>query len=513
MFNDTSPRSSFQSWLYARARAAGAPPQITPQASAEAPSDEPRYSFRYFAQKTFWKPLDAWQLDLCDRLESVTRSKGRRVLIHSMPQVGKTVLVSQRFPAYALGENPLLRVKLLMYNVTHAKNKGGLICKNLIQSETFRKLYPDPGLTVPRLSRSEEWSTAARSAIGDGQASYKCFGLETGATGEGGDLWIIDDPYPSAAHADSKNYNDSVWSTWEDTIKPRLGQDSNVVIMFHRYQVLDLAGRLLEQEQGEWELWRYAAIADGDYAVEGTEQVFPCYPPSRPAGQPLSPRFPFSWYESKQKSGRVWRGQFQGRPTEDDGQFFDVSIWRQPGMIIDEDQLPPDLPTVRAWDFAATDDDGAYSAGIKMCGPCDQGFYYVVDSARAQKATEGRMKMIGNLARADGDDVEVGIPQDPGSAGKDTVYFSAQELAGFRWWSYPARQDKVIRAEPYKASVNIGQVKLVRGSWNAAYIEELRQFPFGAYKDQVDASADAFKRLARKKTRKRPRSTSQSMFT
>ena len=55
-------------------------------------------------------------------------------------------------------------------------------------------------------------------------------------------------------------------------------------------------------------------------------------------------------------------------------------------------------------------------------------------------------------------------------------------------------------------------VKLVRGTWNGKFIEEFRHFPFGARKDQVDAASDCYKRLSRKTKRRRPRSTSQSVF-
>lgn len=510
---DYEQSQEFQMWLYARKRASGAPPDVSVNTAQQPePNTTPRHSLRHFTQKLFWKSLDAWQLDLCDRLENVSRSRGRRILIHSMPQVGKTIIVSQRFPAYCIGNNPLLRVRLLMYNLTHARQKGGAITKNLMQSSEYARLYPDPALVVPTLSRAEEWRTRARERINDGQATFKCFGLETGATGEGGDLWIIDDPYPSAAHAESEAYNKTVWTAWDGTVKPRLSPDANVVIMFHRYQVGDLAGQLLEKEPGEWELWRYAAIADGDYEVEGTDQRFPCLPLDRPAGTPLSPRYGLDWYESKKKSPRVWLGQFQGRPTAQDGDMFDVSIWRQPGMIVDEDQLPPDLPTARAWDFAATEGGGAASAGIKMAGPDEEGFFYVLDAAVAHRSTAGRMKLIASVAEADGEDCDIGFPQDPGSAGKDTVWFTAQALAGYSYWTFNPKQDKVQRAQPLADSVNIGLVKLVRGSWNGKFIDEFRHFPFGARKDQVDAAADCYKRLSRKTKRRRPRSTSQSVF-
>ena len=39
-------------------------------------------------------------------------------------------------------------------------------------------------------------------------------------------------------------------------------------------------------------------------------------------------------------------------------------------------------------------------------------------------------------------------------------------------------------------------MKLVRGSWNEDYLQELESFPYGAHDDQVDASAVAFNELA-----------------
>jgi predicted phage terminase large subunit-like protein len=59
--------------------------------------------------------------------------------------------------------------------------------------------------------------------------------------------------------------------------------------------------------------------------------------------------------------------------------------------------------------------------------------------------------------------------------------------------------DKVYRADPYSVQVNDGNVMLMRADWNTEFIEEHRHFPFGTYKDQVDAAAGAFSKLVRKR--------------
>ena len=52
-----------------------------------------------------------------------------------------------------------------------------------------------------------------------------------------------------------------------------------------------------------------------------------------------------------------------------------------------------------------------------------------------------------------------------------------------------------MRAEPYAAQVQGGNVLLVRGAWNRDFIDEHVSFPVGRAKDQVDATSAAFNLL------------------
>jgi hypothetical protein len=68
-------------------------------------------------------------------------------------------------------------------------------------------------------------------------------------------------------------------------------------------------------------------------------------------------------------------------------------------------------------------------------------------------------------------------------------------LAGYPVKCEPATGSKEVRAEPFASQCEAGNVRLVRGPWNAAYIDELTTFPNGSHDDQVDASSSAFNRL------------------
>jgi len=51
-----------------------------------------------------------------------------------------------------------------------------------------------------------------------------------------------------------------------------------------------------------------------------------------------------------------------------------------------------------------------------------------------------------------------------------------------------ATTNKESRAEPLANAIAFGEVFIVQASWTAEFIAELRDFPAGKYKDQVDAT-------------------------
>lgn len=68
-------------------------------------------------------------------------------------------------------------------------------------------------------------------------------------------------------------------------------------------------------------------------------------------------------------------------------------------------------------------------------------------------------------------------------------------LAGYLVHAAPETGDKITRAEPVAAQAAAGNVPLVKGDWNEAFLDELGNFPSGSHKDQVDALSGAFGRL------------------
>jgi predicted phage terminase large subunit-like protein len=98
---------------------------------------------------------------------------------------------------------------------------------------------------------------------------------------------------------------------------------------------------------------------------------------------------------------------------------------------------------------------------------------------------------IKNTAMNDGRSVRVGIPQDPGQAGKAQVHSTVRNMDGFDVSSHIETGDKVTRFGPFSAQVEAGNVQILRG-FSEESLRCLESFPDGRYKDDADACSGAF---------------------
>lgn len=159
------------------------------------------------------------------------------------------------------------------------------------------------------------------------------------------------------------------------------------------------------------------------------------------------------------------------------------------------DAVPSGLHTVRYWDMAATakteHNDPDWTVGVKMARD-DAGTYYVLHSVRL-RADPGEVETtIKNTASADGRSVSIGIPQDPGAAGKAQAAYMIRQLDGYTCIAKPESGSKVTRFGPFSAQARAGNVKILRGPWNEDFLRSLEGFPEAAHDDDPDACSGAF---------------------
>ncbi len=303
---------------------------------------------------------------------------------------------------------------------------------------------------------------------------------------------IIDDPYADQKEAFSETVRRNLQDFWEFTVESRLSEYANVFGMFHRYHVQDLAGYLLDK--GTFEYWRYCSEFDGPYIHDETGQRFDD-PLGREIGELISPdRRPASYYETKRREPRVWNAMFQGRPSSEEGDFFNIGKIKtiNPDAALQRRQECSHL--MRAWDNAATDDGGDWTAGA-LLGIRPDGRVTIFHAEMVQESTEQRLATQKRIAAIDGPEIPIGIPQDPGSAGKDVVFYTQRELAGYTVVARSTSGSKEERARTFADAVNSGMVEIVEGEWNKQFLRALRDFPLSDFDDPVDAASDAYNHI------------------
>lgn len=163
------------------------------------------------------------------------------------------------------------------------------------------------------------------------------------------------------------------------------------------------------------------------------------------------------------------------------------------------DAAPTQAKRVRCWDMAATEEDENkdpdWTVGLLMSRDID-GMYYIEDVRRDRLEPFATEKLIKQTAALDGKKVTIRMEQEPGSSGKTVIAQYTRTLAGWMFKGEPSTGDKVVRAGPVATQAGAGNIKLVRGPWIGAFLDEIELFPKkGVHDDQVDALSGAFEEL------------------
>ena len=72
---------------------------------------------------------------------------------------------------------------------------------------------------------------------------------------------------------------------------------------------------------------------------------------------------------------------------------------------------------------------------------------------------------------------EIGVEQEPGSAGKESAENTIRNLAGYKVFADKVTGSKEVRAEPFAAQVQGGNVWLIAGPWQPRIFGRARAIP------------------------------------
>jgi predicted phage terminase large subunit-like protein len=276
--------------------------------------------------------LSTWHGDaICDHLEAVTRGEIRRLIITVPPGTAKSLRVSVLWPAWLWAIDPSWRTLFASYADQLAEQHSGK-CRRVIESEWYRTHYSGPaGWSLEHDQNRLHDFANTRTGV------RFCTGVGGGATGNRGDVIVIDDPL-KAQDAYSKSAREGAIEWFTGTMTSRLNDltTGRIVIIMQRLHEEDLAGHLLRA--GGYEHLCLPSEFDPDrravtyHDLGGERRAFWRDPREEPGALLFPEMFPRSVLdEAKSPRGMgvdMYAAQHQQSPTPAGGNMFKRSDWR-----------------------------------------------------------------------------------------------------------------------------------------------------------------------------------------
>ena len=423
---------------------------------------------------------EGWVIEaICEHLEAVVRGDIKRLVVNIPPGAMKSRLTRVMLPLYIWTQKPWARMIGGSYALNLAE-RDNYYARTVLQSDWYQSTF---GVSIS----SEQGAKVNFDNTSMG--GLRAISVGGATTGFRGDYLILDDAHnASEGESDAKRSLAVQW--FLETFQTRVNDLDNSPILvigqrIHEEDVYSVAIDLGYEHLNipmEWEesMRKTTSIGWTDPRTKEDELM---------------------WPERFSKDAVAMLKRALG-PYASAAQLQQTPVPRKGGLIqADNIKLIDELPdeafiAVRAWDLAGSEGAGAYTVGTKLLYGLKSEKFYVADVVRGQLGGGAVRKLVQDTAEDDGVATRVVLPKDPGQAGKVQSEDFIAHLAGFNARAEPQSGSKEARAEPFAAQVEIGRVCVLKRTWTKAFIDELRFFPKGKYKDQVDSVSSAFNALA-----------------
>lgn len=420
-------------------------------------------------------------------LLAVAAGSVQRVLITMPPRHGKSELISKYFPAWFLGVSPESRVMMGTYETTFAGKLGGQVRD--ILAEWGQELF---GITVA--------GTKNRWNIEGHEGGVIASGAGGGFTGEGADLFVVDDPIKNAEEALSETFRDRAWDWYQSTALTRLHPGGRVVLVQTRWHDDDLAGRALRHAENGGEPWHVVNMP----AIAEQDEHWPDGTLFRHEGEALWPeRYSLEMLDKMRRESSLywWQAMYQQQPTQHGSaewpdRYFDDDIWfdewpdvRPLKSVLTLD--PSKGKSSKKGDYSAFVYAALYDLDGKAC------LYVDADLERrpAEQIVADAIRLHRELA-PDGFGCEANGFQELLAS----MIEKALREAGFpleRVYSITNTGDKLNRIRTLGPMLENGEIRFRRSPGCRLLVKQLKEFPLGKHDDGPDALEMAYQLLSR----------------
>ena len=453
--------------------------------------------------------------ELMQFLQDVIDQKSPRLIITVPPRHGKSLLASQYFPAWALGNHPHLEFINTSYAQSLQMDFSRKI-QEIVRTPDYQLLFD--GLKITKGNEAtERWSLSDKAGNRTG-GGVLAAGVGGPITGRGAHIALIDDPVKNREEAESPTVREGAKSWYSSTLYTRLAPGGGVLVIQTRWHDDDLTGWLLSEmeeaekeyrESGEWpedaDRWKVL-----NFPAEATHDE-----KYRKAGEALhEERYPIKALRKIKRSlaPRDWAALYQQNPQVEEGAYF------QKKMIRYYRSNPPKYMDIyAAGDLAISKNEQADFSVFMVCGVDEAENIYMLEEYRgrgwdAEKIIdvmfEIHRKWKPRRFGLEKGHISMTLDSILERRKKDEKLFDlhVEELK-------PGKNDKELRARSIQGLMSLGKVFWPEGAlWVDDHLNELLRFPNGVKDDRVDADAWIGRMLAEQSYigTGRPKKTPQS---
>jgi len=456
-------------------------PEINKELARSFLIDFTEYTYKDYGTMWFHKYI-------ASRLDNLlTDDNAKNLIINLPPQHGKSELTSRRFPAFALGRNPDLKITVCAYSADLASTINRQ-CQRIMETEEYTALFPGTRLNGKNIVTNAKGAYLRNSDIFEivgRKGFFNSVGIGGPLSGKTVDIGIIDDPIKDYAEAKSEVIRTSIWEWYNTVFKTRLHNKSKQLIIMTRWHEDDLVGKILSdcEEAANWEQISIPALKDtydtkGIDAREYDEALWP----DRHSKQKL--------LDARRIAPMRFEALYQQHPSAQEGIIFKEETFQYYSatslpktfdkMLISvdssfKDKSTSDPVSIGVW--------GLSGANAYLLDSCKGLFDFV-------KTIQKFIMMVNKYPLA-----KIKLIEDK-SNGTAIIQVLKKKIAGII--AINPTESKEARAEAVSVYFEAGNVYFPEATmypWVNEFLTEIKQFPNGAHDDQVDMMTQALNYL------------------
>lgn len=435
---------------------------------------------------------------LASLLEDLAFGRKDRISVNIAPRFGKSLLVSQYFPAWFLGNFPSMKVMMVSHTADLAVDFGRKV-RNLIASAPYQAIFSgDDGVALSQDSKSAgRWHT-------NHGGEYFAVGVGGAIAGRGADLLLVDDPHNEQ---DIINGNldvfDKAYEWFTTGARTRLMPGGRVAIVQTRWALNDLTGRLtkdmvMNEDADQYEIVEFPAVLESEETdEEGNISIVQrsLWPEQWSLEALLRTKASMPLYQ--------WTAQYQQNPTSEEGAIVKREWWR-----VWESDIPPSCDfIIQSWDTAFEKHNRADYSACTTWGvwwpekdphdnPTGTAHVILLNAFRERmEFPELKKTALEHYQSWNTESLPVSLIVEKKASGAPLIYELRAMGIPVQEYTPSKGSDKIARLNSVSDLFASGVVWAPQTRWAEEVIDEVASFPSGDHDDFVDATTLALMRF------------------